>query len=321
MSDVSFGFARLANGGDPFLAAVRGEEAFPLGGLLPEVDEQGSLEQLFAEWDDHVEAIASALERGDADPRPVTGVRRAVPIAPRQVFLAGMNYRSHVIQLFVDQGEGSRPDMTEAEIRQEAAAMMDKRAASGVPFVFTGLPTSICGPDDPIHLRPDSDRSDWELELAAVIGRRTRNVSRERALEHVAGWTIVNDLTCRDLIRRTDTGPIGADFLRAKLYPNYKPTGPLVVPARFVDDPQALTITLRLNGDVMQNESTADMVFDVATLIAYVSEQAELLPGDLLLTGSPAGNGTHYGRFLRDGDVLEGEITGLGTQRNPCVAG
>ena len=236
------------------------------------------------------------------------------------MFLAGMNYRSHVIQLMVDQGTGSRPDMTEDEIREEAAAMMDARAASGVPFVFSGLLSSICGPDDEIRLRRDSQQSDWELELAAVIGRHARNVSREQALDHVAGWTIVNDLTCRDLIRRTDSGPMGVDFLRAKMSPTYKPVGPYVVPAAFVEDPQDLQITLRLNGETFQNESTRDMVFDVASLVAYASEQAELLPGDLLLTGSPAGNGTHYGRFLRDGDQIEAEITGLGTQRNRCVA-
>ncbi len=191
-----------------------------------------------------------------------------------------MNYRTHVVQLFVDQGEGSRPGMTAEEIREEAERMMDERAASGVPFVFAGLPTAICGPDDDIHLRKDSERNDWELELAAVIGRPARGVSAEDALSYVAGWTIVNDLTSRDLIRRADVGPIGADFLRAKLAPTYKPTGPYVVPATFVDDPQDLTITLRLNGEVMQHESTADMVFDVATLISYCSRQAQLLPGD-----------------------------------------
>jgi 2,4-diketo-3-deoxy-L-fuconate hydrolase len=321
MSTEAFGFARLANGGRPFLAAVRGREVFPLDGLVSGIDAEGGLDQLFGDWDSHVDAVAAVIGDGASAPREITGLTRLTPIEPRQVFMAGMNYRSHVIQLFVDQGSGSREGMSADEIRDEAAKMMDERAASGVPFVFTGLPTSICGPDDAIHLRPDSDRSDWELELAAVIGRRARNISREQALGHVAGWTIVNDLTCRDLIRRADAGPIGVDFLRAKLYPTYKPTGPMVVPARFVGDPQALTITLRLNGEVMQRETTADMVFDVASLIAYISDQAELLPGDLVLTGSPAGNGTHYGRFLRDGDLLEGEITGLGTQRNPCIAG
>ncbi|MFZ1994924.1 MAG: fumarylacetoacetate hydrolase family protein [Solirubrobacteraceae bacterium] len=321
MSDAAFAFARVSDGEQPFLAVVQGDAVYRLGALLAGIDESGDLGQLFADWDRHVEAIASALADGaQAAPALGNGLTRLVPVAPRQVFLAGMNYRSHVIQLMVDQGTGSRPDMTEDEIREEAAQMMDARAASGVPFVFTGLPSSICGPDDDIRLRHDSEQSDWELELAAVIGRRTRNVSREQALDHVAGWTIVNDLTCRDLIRRTDAGPMGVDFLRGKMSPTYKPVGPNVVPAAFVTDPQDLQITLRLNGETLQDESTRDMVFDVASLIAYASEQAEILPGDLVLTGSPAGNGTHYGRFLRDGDQIEAEITGLGTQRNRCVA-
>jgi 2-keto-4-pentenoate hydratase/2-oxohepta-3-ene-1,7-dioic acid hydratase in catechol pathway len=97
--------------------------------------------------------------------------------------------------------------------------------------------------------------------------------------------------------------------------------GPYLVPARFVDKPQDLRITLRLNGEIKQDESTADMIFDIARLLEYLTSRVRLWPGDLLLTGSPSGNGAHTNRFLRPGDVLEGSIEGLGTQRNRCVAG
>jgi 2-keto-4-pentenoate hydratase/2-oxohepta-3-ene-1,7-dioic acid hydratase in catechol pathway len=324
METRTFGFARLRDGQRQFLGVVTGEQAIPLDSLLPGAREVHTIEELFDSWDEHVDAIRAALAQapggGSAGALPLAGLERLAPVAPRQVFLAGMNYRSHVVQLFVDQRHGSRPGMSTAEIRAEAERMMDERSASGVPFVFTGLPSSICGPDDEIRLRGDSSQNDWELELAAVVGRPARNVTREEALGYIAGWTIVNDVTSRDLIRRADAGPIGVDMLRAKLTPSYKPAGPYVVPAVFVPDPQKLTITLRLNGEVMQRESTGDMVFDVAQLLSYCSAQAEMLPGDLLLTGSPAGNGTHYGRFLQPGDLLEGEITGLGVQRNRCVA-
>ena len=108
--------------------------------------------------------------------------------------------------------------------------------------------------------------------------------------------------------------------MRSKNAPTFLPLGPWIVPAQFVD-PMDLQLTLRLNGEPMQDESTADMIFDVATLLAYTAERVRVLAGDLLLTGSPAGNGIHWGRFLRAGDVIEAEITGLGTQRNHCVAG
>jgi 2-keto-4-pentenoate hydratase/2-oxohepta-3-ene-1,7-dioic acid hydratase in catechol pathway len=211
--------------------------------------------------------------------------------------------------------------MSPDEIRAEVTAVMDERARSGIPLVFAGLPSSICGPDDDVHLRADAQRNDWELELAAVIGRPGRNVPREDALDCVAGWTIVNDLTARDHVPRSDAGPVSVDWLRSKCAPTYKPTGPYVVPAACVDDPQDLTITLKLNGETMQHESTADMVFDVASIVAYLSREVQLLPGDVVLTGSPAGNGTHHGRFRRAGDRLEAEITGLGVQRNRCVGG
>ena len=113
---------------------------------------------------------------------------------------------------------------------------------------------------------------------------------------------------------------MGADWISAKGAPSYLPTGPYLVPSSFVTDPQNLQITLRLNGQAMQNESTADMIFDVARIIEYLSTYVQLWPGDLIATGSPAGNGAHYNRFLKPGDVMEGSITGLGTQRNECVA-
>lgn len=325
-SKQSFSLGRFEAGGRTFLAAVVDELALPVGAVLEGFGEDDRIDRLFAEWDTNVatlgEAAAQLRAGGDkALARPLGELRTLIPVQPPQIFLAGMNYRTHVIDLMVDSKVGSRPDMDPEEIRAETTKMMDDRAANGMPFVFTGLASSLCGPEDDIQLRADSDMNDWELELAAVIGRPARNVSRQDALKHVAGWTVANDLTSRDLIQRTDSGPVGVDWLRSKLAPTYLPVGPYVVPSAFVKDPQDLKITLKLNGDVMQDESTSDMVFDVAALIEYISSQAQLLPGDILLTGSPAGNGTHYGRFLRNGDILEGTITGLGTQRNRCVEG
>ena len=161
---------------------------------------------------------------------------------------------------------------------------------------------------------------DWELELAVIIGKPARHVRRENALDYVAGYTIVNDITNRDLVFRKDAGTWERTGSRPKASPGYLPIGPYLVPAAFVADPQNLQITLKLNGQMMQDESTADMIFGVARIIEYLSKHVQLWPGDLIATGSPAGNGTHYNRFLKPGDVMEGSITGLGTQRNPCIA-
>jgi 2,4-diketo-3-deoxy-L-fuconate hydrolase len=113
---------------------------------------------------------------------------------------------------------------------------------------------------------------------------------------------------------------IGTDWLRSKNAPGFTPLGPWIVPAESTADPGDLRVTLKLNGETMQDESTKDMLFGVARLVSYISRTSQLLPGDLVLTGSPAGNGIHWGRLLRDGDVMEGSITGLGVQRTRCVA-
>jgi 2-keto-4-pentenoate hydratase/2-oxohepta-3-ene-1,7-dioic acid hydratase in catechol pathway len=247
------------------------------------------------------------------------GLRVLAPVEPRQVFQSGANYRQHVIDLEVAHRPKGDPRTVE-EARAEIAAIMDRRAAEDLPYVFIGLPSSVTGPYDDLVLPAWAEKPDWELELAVVIGRRAFRVSEDEALGHVAGYTIANDLTDRATVFRRDMPAIGTDWLRCKNAPGFTPLGPWLVPAEFVADPGKLQVTLKLNGETMQDESTADMLFGVARLISFISESAELLPGDLLLTGSPAGNGMHWGRLLRDGDVMEGSITGLGVQRTRCVA-
>lgn len=237
---------------------------------------------------------------------------------PRQVLCTGANYRKHVVDLTMDMGVG--PDGLEGEaLRKWAEGMMDERVLNGEPYVFPKLPSAITGAFERVFLPVTTHKPDWELELAVIIGRPARNVRREDALDYVAGYSIVNDVSARDLIARTDYKMLGTDWLRSKSSPSFMPFGPTLVPACFVPDPQKLRITLKLNGQTMQDESTADMLFDVARQIEYISAHVQLWPGDLIATGSPAGNGTHYNRFLRGGDVMDSEIEGLGRQRSVCV--
>lgn len=262
-----------------------------------------------------------ALSRSEDDAWiALADVTLTAPVEPRQVLQAGANYRTHVIQLIMaglSKGDPSRPP---EEVRAHAEKVMDMRAASGRPFFFIGLPQCVVGDDVALELPAYSETHDWELELAVVIGRRALDVEPENAMEHVAGYTIVNDITTRDLVFPTDLGDIGADWYRSKNAPGFLPTGPFLVPAQFID-PSSLRVVLELNGDVMQDATTDELVFDVPTLISEASKTAPLNPGDLLLTGSPAGNGQHWKRFLRDGDVMTGSIQGLGTQVVRCVAG
>lgn len=237
---------------------------------------------------------------------------------PRQIFCTGANYRTHVVDLTVDTKTG--PEGLEGEdLRRWAEKMMDDRLAHGEPYVFTKPVAAVAGPNDSLVLPRTTQKPDWELELAVVIGRGGYGIGREEAMSHIAGYAIVNDISARDLIPRTDYKMLGTDWLRAKGQAGFLPFGPYLVPAQFVPDPYDLRIRLSVDGQLMQNETTGDMMFDIARQIEYISRYTPLLPGDVICTGSPAGNGTHYNRYLRDGDLMIGEIEGLGVQRIRCL--
>jgi 2-keto-4-pentenoate hydratase/2-oxohepta-3-ene-1,7-dioic acid hydratase in catechol pathway len=264
----------------------------------------GTTRELLGDWE-----RLGTLAAGDGDWRPLDELRVLPPVAPTHVFQSGANYRGHVLDIVVAE-ERERGNMDDAQARAMGERIMDERAATGEPYVFLGAPGAMCGAYDDVVLPAAGEQHDWELELACVLGPGGS----------VAGYTIANDLTTRDLVYRTDLKAIGTDWLRAKNAPTFLPVGPWIVPAAFVADPMELRITLRLNGAVMQDESTSDMIFDVERLLAHTTSIVAVAPGDLLLTGSPAGNGMHHRRFLQPGDVMDCEITGLGAQRNRCVA-
>jgi 2-keto-4-pentenoate hydratase/2-oxohepta-3-ene-1,7-dioic acid hydratase in catechol pathway len=302
--------------GAAFPALVRAEQVFP----LTQVD---SMLALLENWEANFSWLqAAVVELKEADALPLAELRVHPPVnLPRQIFCSGANYKKHVIDLIIDEGGGPMTEnRTPEERRAWATKMMDDRAANGYPYMFTKPVSVVTGAYDNIVLPPHAKAPDWELELGVVIGRKARHVARAEALNYVAGYSIVNDLTNRDhVFRRDAVKAMGTDWIAAKGSPTYLPFGPYLVPAAFVPNPQDLQLTLKLNGEIKQDESTADMIFDLARQIEYLSSLVELWPGDVICTGSPAGNGTHYKRFLQAGDVVECTITGLGTQRNLCV--
>ncbi|MEV0184740.1 fumarylacetoacetate hydrolase family protein [Streptomyces sp. NPDC050625] len=306
-------------GSAPFPGLVVGDRVRDLSALPAPAGAPTTL-ALLENWDSALPEWRRLAEGPHSDDwLPLACLHVHAPVRPRQILQAGANYRSHVIELTMAHlaAEDSR---SPEDVRAEAVAAVDRRAAEGEPYVFTGLPSALTGAYDDVLLPGWTQQADWELELCAVIGRPAYRVSPEDALGHVAAYTIANDLTARDAVFRDDLGPIGVDWRRAKNPPGFTPLGPFLVPAEHIGVPDDLRVTLRLNGEVKQDDSTKDMIFDVATLVSYASRTTQLLPGDLLLTGSPAGNGIHWGRLLRDGDVIESTITGLGVQSTRFVA-
>ncbi|MGW6903644.1 fumarylacetoacetate hydrolase family protein [Streptomyces sp. NPDC054940] len=305
-----------APGGEPFPGLLAKGRVLDLGRALDSAPAE--LRAVLERWEDTLPLLRALADDDAGEWQPLEGLRVHAPVEPRQIFQSGANYRQHVIDLEVAHRSPDDPRTVE-EARAEIAAVMDRRAAEDLPYVFIGLPSTVAGPYDDVVLPAWAEQPDWELELAAVIAKPAYRVSVEEALDHVAGYTIANDLTDRATVFRRDMKAIGTDWLRCKNAPGFTPLGPWLVPAESVADPGELRVTLKLNGDTMQDESTKDMLFGVARLVSYISQTARLLPGDLVLTGSPAGNGLHWGRLLRDGDVMEGSITGLGVQRTRCV--
>ncbi|MCS7475885.1 fumarylacetoacetate hydrolase family protein [Umezawaea endophytica] len=236
-----------------------------------------------------------------------------------QVFCAGANHREHTVEMSLvllrGDPEETRPD---AELVEEATAIAD-RVEAGDPYVFLGLPSALAGARDDVVLWGPGVQHDWEVEVAVVIGRTAHRVAPERALDHVAGYTICNDVSTRDLMVRP--GFALSDFLMAKNRPTFFPIGPYLVPRRFVPDHRGLRMRLEVNGEVMQDGRVGDLVHGVEELVSYLSHATVLSPGDVVLTGTPAGNaGARGGRRLRPGDVVEATVTGLGHQRTLCVA-
>jgi 2,4-diketo-3-deoxy-L-fuconate hydrolase len=185
------------------------------------------------------------------------------------------------------------------------------------PIIFMKATSAIVGPDDTVVLPRGSKKGDWEIELGIVIGKTAKYVSEAEALDHVAGYCIVNDVSERELQAERS-----GQWTKGKSCDTFGPTGPWLVTPDEVGDPQALAMTLDVNGERMQTGSTADMIFGAAYLVSYLSQMMTLHPGDVIATGTPAGVGLGMRpqRFLKAGDVMEVAIEKLGRQRQEVVA-
>ena len=234
---------------------------------------------------------------------PLHSVRLLAPIVPRRnVFCIGWNYSEHFAE-----GKEFRGANAVQEIPEH-------------PAIFSKNPFAIVGPGAPVrHPAPVSEQLDYEVELAVVIGREGRDISEQGALDFVFGYTIANDVSVRDVQRTWH----GGQWFKGKNMDTHLPLGPWIVTADEIPDPQALRITTRVNGVTKQDSNTKHMVFSVRRIIAELSVGLTLYPGDVILTGTPAGVG--MGRkppeWLKPGDVMELEIERIGVLRNPIEKG
>jgi 2-keto-4-pentenoate hydratase/2-oxohepta-3-ene-1,7-dioic acid hydratase in catechol pathway len=315
-----YGLATVATGDGPQAVLARGDRYVPLShwgesrGLPALLADWENVEGRLAQWAQDDAAFASAADFANADVR--------APYRPGQVFCTGANYKKHVVGLIMGDPSmrtAEHESLPPEEIKQRVEAMMDQRAKA-LPFVFLKLPSCVFGPRDNVVLPRNVEKPDWELELGVVIGRRAHHVSAAEAMDYVAGFAVVNDVTAREHIFRRDGSAIGADWLSGKCFPTFLPFGPMIVPKKLVGDPYGLKLTLKVNGKTYQDESTSDMMASIERQVEYLSDRVVLEPGDLICTGSPYGNGSAFGVFLRPGDMIEATIEGLGTQRNACVA-
>lgn len=303
----------------PFPALVSGKRAQPLAAWSGArgLRGVGSMAGLLAHWAHNAPRLAEARLDDGAGPLQAYAVH--APIAPRQAFCTIGNYRAQVVQAALDAAPGLSAAQAEAS-RTQLLRALQQRHDAGEPYAVLKPATAVAGPYAGLPLHASLGTLDWEVEIGAVIGRAARNVGVAQALSHVAGYCTVNDITLRERVFRADPRAMGTDFLQAKGQPGWLPVGPWLVPASQVAHPAALRLTLTLNGQPMQEGTADDMVFSIAEQVAYLSRHVQLEPGDLVCTGSPAGFGQHHGRYLRAGDVLEAEVTGLGRQRTEILA-
>ena len=221
-----------------------------------------------------------------ADLPLVSGSPRLGPciVGTRNIICVGLNYRDHA---------------------EEAGAKLPTE-----PYLFLKSVHAICGPNDDVILPKDAEKGDWEVELAIIIGKTARNVEQADAIGHVAGYCVINDLS-----ERAYQFEKGGDIAKGKSCDTFAPIGPWLVTPDEIADPQALGMYCEVSGEMMQQASTASMVFDVATLVSYISHHIPLYPGDIIASGTPSGVGMVRDRYLREGDVMRLGLDGLGEQR------
>jgi 2-keto-4-pentenoate hydratase/2-oxohepta-3-ene-1,7-dioic acid hydratase in catechol pathway len=243
-----------------------------------------------------------AASSGGLPNRPLGSVKLLAPIdRPGTIYCAGANYKDHVLEMARAQNIAPEPDPHDVPGLQS--------------WHFIKAPGCVIGPNEIVHLPPRSNKVDWEAELAVIIGRTAKDVPVNAALDYIAGYTIADDLSARDFTKRAaipDSSPFKYDWVAHKCFDGSCPIGPWIVPAEEITDPQNLAIELSIGGVIKQKSNTSHMIFTVAEQTSHLSGKLTLHPGDIILTGTPAGVGAPRGEFLKRGDEVRITVEGVG---------
>jgi len=237
-------------------------------------------------------ALRQAMEMPDTSRISVSSVHLLAPIPrPSRIFCVGLNYRDHAVE--------------------------SKMEIPKVPTIFIKLPSAVIGPNEPVRIPAVTKQPDYEVEFAIVVGKAGRNIAKEDWQEHVFGYTILNDVSARDVQLAT------SQWILGKSFDTFCPLGPAIVSHDEIPDPHSLDIRLSIGGEVLQHSNTRELIFKAPDLISYISSVTELQPGDIISTGTPAGVGLGRNpqRWLQPGETMVAEVEGLGQLINPVVAG
>jgi 2-keto-4-pentenoate hydratase/2-oxohepta-3-ene-1,7-dioic acid hydratase in catechol pathway len=263
---------------------------------------------ILQDWPRANDRIATAAKAKSGTGWPLAETHLRAPVLwPSAIYCAGANYRDHAKEMAERTGRPLGPDPKES---------------GGKPWHFLKTPRSIADPGAIVAATQYCAKLDWEVELAAIIGREAKGLRVDDALSCVAGYTVANDLSARDLALRAEI-PVGSpfrpDWVGQKCFDGATPLGPWIVPAEDIPDPQNLALKLWVNDAIKQDSNTSEMIFTLAEQIAHLSIGMTLYPGDIILTGTPAGVGMGRGEFLKAGDVVKLEIERIGTLSNPIA--
>jgi 2-keto-4-pentenoate hydratase/2-oxohepta-3-ene-1,7-dioic acid hydratase in catechol pathway len=306
---ASYKLATYAGADGPRAGIVVGDELFDAAQLTGRAADATVL-GILDDWTTaHDRLAAGAARAAPGAGEPLASVRLLAPVLwPSAIYCAGANYADHAAEMARAGGRAPEPD---------------PHTLGAKPWHFLKAGRSTLAADgDTIRITGVSKTMDWEIELAAVIGRPAKNVPLVGALDHVAGYTIANDLSARDMGRRqhvSETSPFRFDWVAHKSFDGSCPLGPWIVPSRDIPDPQRLGLKLWVNDVIKQESNTSQMIFSLAEQIEHLSSRITLQPGDVILTGTPAGVGAARGEFLKAGDVVRLWIENIGTLTNPMA--
>ncbi|RJT41449.1 FAA hydrolase family protein [Mesorhizobium waimense] len=330
MTDITFKIGTFSTGGRrPFAGLVIGDLVVDVAEALasarrhtgwepPATPDLGSMDAILGDWERHFEIlqtlagkIAAEGRGGFQDAAHAWADLRVLPPVPHpsKILNSAANYSGHVKEM---------RSYTTTNNLDPAKAFSGKKDGAE-PYLFLKAPSALCGAFDDIVLPSEDDQIDWEAELAVVIGTTGKGIRADRAMNHVAGFMVFNDVSCRNRLFRKDRENFRTDWLSSKSFDTFAPTGPYLVPKAFLPDHSALRITLKVNGELKQDGLAGEMIFGTEEQIEFASARMTLHPGDIFATGTIGGVGQGSSTYLKVGDVIETEIDGLGCQRNPVV--